>query len=54
MRGWVAGLAVVSALAAQPATAQSVADFYRGKTITMVVGTSPGGDYDLRSRMVAR
>ena len=30
------------------------ADFYRGKTITMVVGTSPGGDYDLRLRMVAR
>jgi tripartite-type tricarboxylate transporter receptor subunit TctC len=54
MRLGLAGLAVVAALAAQPATAQSVADFYRGKTITMVVGTSPGGDYDLRSRMVAR
>ena len=38
---------------AMPAKAQSVADFYRGKTITMVVGTSPGGDYDLRMRMVA-
>jgi tripartite-type tricarboxylate transporter receptor subunit TctC len=34
--------------------AQSVADFYRGKSITMAVGTSPGGDYDLRMRMVAR
>ena len=39
---------------AVPASAQSVADFYRGKTITMAVGTSPGGDYDLRMRMVAR
>ena len=34
-----------------PAAAQSVADFYRGKTVTMLVGTSPGGDYDLRVRM---
>jgi tripartite-type tricarboxylate transporter receptor subunit TctC len=42
------------ALAVPPAAAQSVADFYRGKTITMAVGTSPGGDYDLRMRMVGR
>src|SRR3979490_3209837 len=42
------------ALAVAPAAAQTVADFYRGKTLTMVVGTSPGGDYDLRLRMVAR
>ena len=41
-------------LAAAPAASQTVADFYRGKTLTMVVGTSPGGDYDLRLRMVAR
>jgi tripartite-type tricarboxylate transporter receptor subunit TctC len=47
-------LLVVLGLAAVPAEAQSVADFYRGKTITMAVGTSPGGDYDLRMRMVAR
>ena len=39
---------------AMPADAQSVADFYRGKTVTMAVGTSPGGDYDLRMRMVGR
>ncbi len=45
--------ALVAAAQAQSA-AQSVADFYRGKTITMAVGTSPGGDYDLRMRMVGR
>jgi tripartite-type tricarboxylate transporter receptor subunit TctC len=44
----------VVALVAAPTAAQTVADFYRGKTLTMVVGTSPGGDYDLRLRMVAR
>jgi tripartite-type tricarboxylate transporter receptor subunit TctC len=37
-----------------PAAAQSVADFYRGKTISMVIATSPGGDYDLRARLLAR
>ena len=47
-------LLAVLGFAAAPAEAQSVADFYRGKTITMAVGTSPGGDYDLRMRMVAR
>ncbi len=41
-------------LVASPAGAQSVEEFYRGKTITMTVGTSPGGDYDLRMRMVSR
>src|SRR5436309_1886088 len=38
----------------QASAQQSVADFYRGKSITMAVGTSPGGDYDLRMRMVGR
>ena len=44
----------VLTLVAASAAAQTVADFYRGKTLTMLVGTSPGGDYDLRLRMVAR
>jgi tripartite-type tricarboxylate transporter receptor subunit TctC len=53
--GLSAALAMLfAALAATPAAAQSVADFYRGKTINMLVGTSAGGDYDLRLRMVAR
>jgi tripartite-type tricarboxylate transporter receptor subunit TctC len=49
-------LTAVAALAAliSPAAADAVADFYHGKTVTMAVGTSPGGDYDLRMRMVAR
>src|SRR6185295_17398379 len=56
---WLAVLASLTAVpvlagAAAPAAAQSVADFYRGKNLNMLVGTSPGGDYDLRLRMVAR
>jgi tripartite-type tricarboxylate transporter receptor subunit TctC len=41
-------------LSAAPAAADSVADFYRGKSLTMVIATAPGGDYDIRARLVAR
>ncbi len=36
------------------ANAQSVEDFYRGKTIFALVGVSPGGEYDFQLRLVAR
>jgi tripartite-type tricarboxylate transporter receptor subunit TctC len=42
-----AGLVVASA----PAGAQ---DFYKGKTINVTVGFSPGGGYDINARAVAR
>ncbi len=43
------------ALAIAPAAAQSsVADFYRGKTISILVGSTAGGGYDTYARMVAR
>jgi len=41
-------------LAPKPATAQGVADFYRGRTVTLIVGTAPGGINDISSRLVAR
>ena len=34
--------------------AQSVADFYRGKTITLYIGYASGGGYDLYARVIAR
>jgi len=40
--------------AAPAANAQPVADFYRGKTITMIVPADPGGSYDLHTRLIAR
>ena len=40
--------------AATPLSAQSSADFYKGKQILMVVGTEPGQDYDTWARLVAR
>jgi len=36
------------------ARAQSVADFYRGKTIDLNIGYSVGGGYDLYARLIAR
>ena len=43
---------ILSGLATS-AAAQSVADFYRGKQIRMIVGTAPG-DYDTWARLVVR
>src|SRR3954453_14033128 len=41
-------------LAPQGSTAQSVEPFYKGKTITLLVGVAPGGVYDISSRLVSR
>ena len=39
----------------KPARAQgSVADFYRGRNVTVIVGYSPGGGYDTYTRILAR
>src|SRR5258705_6811337 len=46
-------IAAVAALAASPADAQSVAEFYKGKTVTLIVSSAPGGGYDALSRTVA-
>jgi len=50
---WAAILAFV-ALAASDARADSVADFYRGKLIKVVVGFASGGGYDVYARLLAR
>lgn len=46
--------ALVGALFAQPVAAASVADFYKGKTVTIYIGYSPGGGYDTYGRTVGR
>src|SRR5207302_6740201 len=47
-------LAACIGFLAAPAGAQSVEQFYKGKTITILVGTSPGGINDLTARFVAK
>lgn len=48
-------MAVVALLAAaQPAAADDVADFYKGKTVTIVVGHEPGTGFDVYARALQR
>src|SRR5215470_2357800 len=42
------------AVAAMPAAADPVADFYRGQTISLLVGANVGGGYDAYARPVSR
>jgi len=37
-----------------PAAAQSVADFYKGRNVNIIVGFGPGGGYDLYGRVLGR
>lgn len=46
--------AVVLVLAASTLCAQTAKNFYEGKTISYLVGSTPGGGNDLSARMVAR
>src|SRR5215472_14833183 len=41
-------------LAVSPGRAESVADFYRGKTINVLIGVNVGGGYDFEARLLAR
>ena len=41
-------------LSIAPASAQSVAEFYKGKTITVYIGYGVGGGYDLFARTISR
>jgi tripartite-type tricarboxylate transporter receptor subunit TctC len=57
LRSWMmaaAGLALTGALTPAAAETQSIAEFYRGKTIQMLIGVGVGGEYDLQARLIAR
>ena len=53
IRGLLAAAMLVS-LAVPPAYAASPADFYKGRTVQLIVGFSSGGGYDLYARTLAR
>jgi len=48
------GMAVLAASPVSVASAQTPAEFYRGKSIDLYVNVSVGGGYDLYARMIAR
>jgi tripartite-type tricarboxylate transporter receptor subunit TctC len=50
----VAALGFALAFAITAAKADDIADFYKGRTVTMAVGTPAGGGYDIYARLLAR
>ena len=54
-RAAIAALLLMTASPAMPpARADGLADFYKGKTVSLVVGSSTGGGYDTMTRAVGR
>jgi tripartite-type tricarboxylate transporter receptor subunit TctC len=53
---WLFGLAAFLGLmnAVAPAVAQDATEFYRGKTLTWIVSTGPGGGHDFYVRLLAK
>ena len=49
--GFMLGLGMTLAGAA---SADPIADFYRGKTVNVLIGVGVGGEYDIQARLVAR
>src|SRR6185437_10219223 len=45
---------LLAAAVSHASAAQSAQEFYKGKTLTYIVATSPGGGYDTYGRLVAR
>jgi tripartite-type tricarboxylate transporter receptor subunit TctC len=54
VRRLCAAMLGVTLLAAQPARADAVADFYQGRTVNLIIGYSVGGGYDDYARVLAR
>jgi tripartite-type tricarboxylate transporter receptor subunit TctC len=50
----LAGLGLAAASLSAPVAAQSVADFYKGNTIRIVIWAAAGGEYDIHGKIVSR
>ena len=50
----IACVIAIQALASSTAAADSVADFYKGKTVSIIVGAAEGGGFDVYARAAAR
>ena len=58
-QGWVLGLfmaagLVFSAVSGSPARASEASDFYKGKVLTWMVSTGPGGGHDFYARLIVK
>ncbi len=54
MKRVFAAAMIAACVGAAPALAQAPADFYKGKSIQLVVGYGPGGGYDVYARLLGR
>jgi tripartite-type tricarboxylate transporter receptor subunit TctC len=54
MKPLAAAVVAAAIVLADTALADPVEDFYRGKSINLYIGTTPGGGYDIYARLVAR
>lgn len=56
MSRWIRNLAILwaCALPLAQATADEVADFYRGRNVSLVIGYPPGGGFDASARLLMR
>src|SRR6187455_2552870 len=52
LTAWIAVLLLGSSAA--QAQSDTIADFYRGKTVNVLIGVGVGGEYDIQARLVAR
>jgi tripartite-type tricarboxylate transporter receptor subunit TctC len=53
MIGAAVGIAAATLLGPIPIHAEPVVDFYRGRTLRLLIGYGPGGGYDIYGRLVA-
>jgi tripartite-type tricarboxylate transporter receptor subunit TctC len=51
---WSAATVLATVLAVAPAHAESVANFYKHRQVDLIVGSGPGGGYDIYARLLAR
>src|SRR5258706_4004118 len=49
----IAAALIAGSMAASTAAAQTGVDFFKGKTVTYIVATAPGGGFDLYGRLVS-
>jgi len=52
--GVVLALVATASVFAAPAPGQGVAEFYKGKTVSVVIGYPPGGGFDATARLLIR
>jgi tripartite-type tricarboxylate transporter receptor subunit TctC len=51
---FAAGIGLVLWISAQPAAAAGVEEFYKGRTVSIIIGYSVGGGYDTYARLLSR